>query len=107
MSTVAAQRRSKMEMITLEQYGQAIIKMINLAHRDCSSSAVAAKVLLSAYNGHDWQISIPELCSLDHSNFQSALNVIRGRVELRIEPQHLIEDGRGQFRALWKQYSNY
>ncbi len=95
------------EPITCEEYRQAVVRLVTLAGGDTGGSRVAAQVVLSAYNGHEWQLSIPDLCNLDSSNYQAALNVIRGRTELLTEPQKLITDGEDHFRRLWKQWERY
>jgi len=94
-----------MEIITVEKYAQAIIQLLQHANRDCSSSKIAAKILLSAYNGFEWEFAIPDLCRLDRGNYLAAIEVIRGRVELSLEPQSVIEEGSRYFRALWELYS--
>lgn len=66
---------------------------MKLAQGDTGGSRVAAQVLLSAYNGEAWQLNVVDLCVLDKSNYKAALDVIRGRVELYIEPHTLIANG--------------
>lgn len=94
-------------MTTEQEYSTAILKLITLAQGDTGGSRVAAQVLLSAYNGRDFQLDIVDLCSLDSGNYQAALSVIRGRVELRKEPQDFVEKGDEVFRDLWKRWERY
>lgn len=90
--------------MTKQDYAAAIVKLVSLAQGDTGGSRVAAQVLLSAYNGADFQLDIVDLCNLDHRYYQVALAVIRGRVELRVEPQNFVENGDEVFRDLWQQW---
>ncbi|MBB5349582.1 hypothetical protein JWG42_14350 [Desulfoprunum benzoelyticum] len=96
-----------MEKIDKETYGQAVSKLVKLAQGDTGGSRVAAQVLLSAYNGDAWQLNIVDLCVLDKSNYKAALDVIRGRVELYIEPHTLIANGDRIFEELWHSWQRY
>ena len=94
-------------MITEQEYSAAILKLVPLAQGDTGGSRVAAQVVLSAYNGSDFQLDITDLCNLDRGNYQAALAVIRGRVELGIEPQDSLENGDKVFRELWQRWERY
>ena len=94
-------------MITEQEYSSAILKLVPLAQGDTGGSRVAAQVVLSAYNGRDFQLDIVDLCNLDSGNYQAALAVIRGRVELGIEPQDFLENGEKVFRELWQRWKRY
>ena len=94
-------------MITEKEYSAAILKLMTLAQGDTGGSRVAAQVLLSAYNGADFQLNIVDLANLDRGYYQAALAVIRGRVEVGTEPQNLLENGSKVFRDLWKQWERY
>ena len=96
-----------MNKIDKETYSQAVSKLVKLAQGDTGGSRVAAQVLLSAYNGEDWQLNIVDLCVLDKTNYQAALEVIRGRVELYIEPHTLLKDGDRIFEELWQRWERY
>lgn len=93
-----------MELITRKQYATAVVLLVNLAKRDCSGSRAAAQVVLSAYNGLSWQLDVTDLCLLDGEYYGAALDVIRGRVELRIEPHYLVKNGNEIFEKLWEQW---
>lgn len=93
--------------ITEETYSQAVSKLIKLAQGDTGGSRVAAQVLLSAFNGEAWQLNIVDLSVLDKSNYKAALDVIRGRVELYMEPHTLIENGDRVFEELWHRWERY
>lgn len=90
----------------LEQYAAAVARMVKLAKQDHGGSRVAAQVLLSCYNGYDYQLDITDLCNLDPDNYQAAIAVIRGRCELSIEPQTTIPNGQAIFGALWHQWKH-
>jgi len=94
-------------MTTKQEYTPAILKLMTLAQGDTGGSRVAAQVLLSAYNGNDFQLNIVDLCNLDRGYYQAALAVIRGRVELGIEPQTLLENGDQVFSELWQKWERY
>ncbi|ORJ61341.1 DUF7673 family protein [Geothermobacter hydrogeniphilus] len=87
--------------ISVEEYAGAVEKLVPIALQDTSGSRAAAQVLLSAYNGSEWQLDVTDLCVLDHEHYHAALAVIRGRVELLIEPHKLIHDGDSIFHRIW------
>lgn len=91
-----------MERITSEQYAKSVVSLLKLARSNGgSSTGAAAQVLLSAYNGRNWQVDLTDLCHFGSDHYQDALNVIRGRVELSMEPHSVIADGNSHFRELW------
>ena len=94
-------------MTTELEYSDAILKLAHLAEGDTGGSRVAAQVLLSAYNGNDFQLNIVDLCNLDRLHYQAALSVILGRVELGIEPQQLLDNGDQVFLDLWERWLRY
>lgn len=96
-----------MNKITREEYQEGITKLVRLAYMRISSSRVAAQVLLSAYNGDEFQLDIVDLALLDSEHYLSAINVIRGRIEINSEPQHFIEEGDRHFHALWDRWNRY
>lgn len=93
--------------INKEEYQKAVELLTALARTDTSGGRAAAQVVLSAYNGSDWQLDVTDLCLLDPQNYQAALNVIRGRVELGIEPHRLIPDGDQVFGLIWGRWERY
>ncbi|WP_448215276.1 DUF7673 family protein [Endozoicomonas sp. 2B-B] len=67
----------------------------------------AAQVLLSAYNGQDWQLDVTDLCELDNQNMIYAMNVLSLRRSVWEEPQYMIENGDKIFQSIaerWKRY---
>lgn len=93
--------------ITRQRYAEAITLLVNTAQRDTGASRVAAQIVLSAYNGHAFQLDITELTNLDATHYAAALDVIRGRAELRIEPHTVIDNGDEIFQDLWQQWQHY
>lgn len=93
--------------ITLDQYAEGVALLVKTAHGDTGGSRSAAQVVLSAYNGHAFQLDITELTNLDEQHYAAALAVIRGRTELRTEPQEVITDGQKHFEQLWEQWEHY
>ena len=90
-----------------EEYSTAIIKLLPTALGNTGGSRVAAQVLLSAYNGNAFQLDIVDLCNLDKEHYAAALGVIRGRVELGIEPHTLVNNGDKIFEDLWLKWERY
>lgn len=90
--------------MTEHDYAAAIATLAPLALGDTGGSGVAAQTLLSAFNGRCFQLDIVDLCTLDCRHYEAALAVIRGRVELGIEPHGLIDDGDRIFTRLWEQW---
>jgi len=96
-----------MSRITIEVYADAVNRLAGIALQDTSASRAAAQVLLSAYNGSEWQLDITDLCVLDQDLYEDALAVIRGRVKLMVEPHTLIEDGSTVFKRIWDLWDRY
>lgn len=88
-------------------YAAGVAKLVQLAMGDCGGSRAAAQVVLSAYNGDEWQLDVTDLCILDQEHLNAAMAVIQGRAEIRTEPHLLIEHGDRLFHQLWKQWSRY
>ena len=79
---------------------------MKLARGDTGGSRVAAEVLLSAYNGTYFQLSVPALCRLDDDNYRHAMIVIHGRKAAFREPQGFIENGDDQISEIWGQWKD-
>ncbi len=95
-----------MKLITHEEYAAAILVLLPVAMRGTGQSGRCAQVLLSAYNGYDYHVSIPDLCGLDVDLYEAAITVIRGRCELLLEPHVLIQDGGRIFDELYDDWTN-
>ena len=91
-----------MEKVTIEQYAAAVVKFVDLARQPTSGGRVAAQVLLSAYNGCEFQLDLASMGNLDRGNFETAMTIIRGRYDTWHEPHQLIKDGSAAFGELWK-----
>lgn len=87
-------------LVSKEEYRLAIDQLLALAQGDSSENRTAAQLLLSTYDGGNFQLSVTELCDLDREYFPAAITVIRGRRDTGIEPQLLIENGEQQFKDL-------
>jgi len=96
-----------MMAIGIAEYQRAVIQLITLARTSTSGGRAAAQVLLSAYNGSEFQLDVTDLCCISREYYEASLNVIRGRVELRTEPHTLIENGNIIFSDLWEKWSRY
>lgn len=101
------QQRSTPTVLTKANYTEAVRILVKLAEKDCGGSRVAAQVLLSTYNGYNWQCDLTDLCNLDCEHYRAAIIVIRGRVELNCEPQRLIDDGDRVFEYLEQDWQAY
>lgn len=96
-----------MKPIEWKEYEESVLLLTALAQTDTSGGRAAAQVVLSAYNGDEWQLDVTELSLLDGKYYLAAINVIRGRKELMIEPHNLIPNGRQIFHRIWNQWRRY
>lgn len=86
--------------LTMEDYRTAVIELYRLAKQDTSGSRAAAQVLLSAYNGYNWQLDVTDLVFLDRYYREQALILMECRSLFSEEPHRLIKDGSDRFMAL-------
>jgi len=96
-----------MKPVTRKGYERAVRTLIVLAQNETSGGRVAAQVVLSAYNGGEWQLDVTDLALLDRKHYLAALNVIRGRNELGIEPHEVIPEGQKVFNRIWNKWRCY
>ena len=92
------QHRSK------EEYAKSVVVLLKLALGDTSGSRAAAQVLLSGYNGGNWQLNITDLCHLDRDHLHHALIVMECRATLWAEPNDLVKNGNELFMKLQEQW---
>ena len=91
--------------ITTREYAEAVILLLSKARGPHGCEAeICAQVLLSAYNGFDWQLNVARLYSLSRERYRAAITVIRGRAELAQEPQDCIKDGDHHFERLCQRW---
>jgi hypothetical protein len=90
--------------VTRDDYKKAIERLVKVAIGDTSAAAVAAQVLLSIYNGQNWQLDITDLGSLDGKNIQAAFIAMRGWLFVAEYPHNVIDDGPAIFDRLEKQW---
>lgn len=70
-------------------------------HHDCSGAATFARLLASLYNGNRVQMDASRLVfSLDSTNFEHAMNVLRLCQETSREPHTFFVDGGALFEKL-------
>ena len=93
--------------VTSDDYTRALEKLMSVATQDTGQSGVAAQVLLSLYNSHEWHMGLVDLCALDTDLFAAALIAIRGRFVLMQEPQNVIENGDRRFARIWDNWHQY
>ena len=89
------------------EYTQGVKILADYALNQGGSGAyAAAQVLLSAYNGNTYQVSLVDLCSLDQRGYEAAIAVIRGRVETFREPHEVIANGHEVFEKLERRWAS-
>lgn len=89
------------EPVTHDEYAKAIIHLFELSELNCGGSVRAAQVLLSLYNGFNFNADLADISTgLDAWHLQSALIAIKGRSQLNTEPHRVIQDGDIHFRKL-------
>lgn len=93
--------------MTIQEYTDAVHKLLKVVDMCCGGSRAAVQVLLSAYNGNDFHLSIPDLCVLDQNYYSAAITVIRGRCELRLEPHEVIPNGSRIFEDMYFDWIGY
>lgn len=105
--TLTAQETRRQQLrVTPEEYAAAVNALVDIALTETSGGRAAAQVLLSAWNGYEWQLDIPDLCYLDYDLLEQALIVIRGRIMLMKEPQEVIANGNTVMRKIAAQWGS-
>ncbi|WP_444886503.1 DUF7673 family protein [Microbulbifer sp. JMSA008] len=84
---------------------QSVETLLTVANGYSGASAIAAQVLLSAWNSNDFTVPVAELSLLDGENYQHALNVMTLRYQGK-EPQSVIAQGEKKFRTLCVEWSH-
>jgi len=92
--------------VNREEYAKAVAQMVELAQGGTGGGRVAAQVVLSAYNGWDYQLDVADMGNLDRANHAAAMQVIQGRYDTGCEPHSVLENGERVFQGLRKQWSN-
>lgn len=91
--------------ITMDDYREAIERLLRVVRmKGTSGSRAASILLLSLYNGSEWRMDLTDLCLLSDEYYAAALNAIRGRKELMVEPHRVIENGDEIFSDLWDRW---
>ncbi len=86
---------------------EAVQRLATVALCDTSGGFAAAQVLLSAYNGQNWQLAITDLSLLDPGLLDRSLLVISARARFGIEPHTLIDNGDRLFNRLGSKWQRY
>lgn len=94
--------------VTEEQYGEAVVQLVECAlnHPDTSGGRVCGQVLLGIWNSNNWHLDIVDLCYLDQWLEAAAWTAMKGRVQLRKEPQHVINNGDLVFDQLREEFAH-
>lgn len=80
--------------VDLERYTHAVNELLVLAQGDALGSRAAAQVVLSAYNGREFQLDVTDLGNLDQHYRGLAVTVIIGRNSLQVGPEEVTVDGK-------------
>ena len=96
------EKREELRRANLEQCVESIKVALEWATRsDCSGAATFARLLASLYNGERVQMDASRLVfSLDATNFEHAMNVIRLCHETSREPHTFFVDGGAIFETM-------
>lgn len=86
--------------VTMDDYKGSVETLLSLAMSGTNGGQAAAQILLSAYNSKIFRLALTDLCSLDLTNLEHALIVIRGRILLNEEPHRVIDNGNDRFTKL-------
>lgn len=92
--------------VTLADYRAAVERLVSFAYGDTGAASAAAQVLLSLYNGRNYQLDISELGNLDYKNTNAALIAIRGWLFTHEYPHKVIENGQEIFDELEQEWKN-
>ncbi|WP_224981281.1 DUF7673 family protein [Geomonas agri] len=87
-------------LVSRDVYAAAVNKLVERAQTSTYGGQAAAQVLLSCYNGYDFQANLTDLNNLDRSDFELAITVIRGRRDTCYEPHQVIDNGSEIFLQL-------
>ncbi|WP_067587108.1 DUF7673 family protein [Endozoicomonas ascidiicola] len=71
---------------------QSINTLFELALSHNQNSHIAARVILSCFDGESYHLCVRDLGFLSHAEYHAAMTIIRMRVEDGIEPQKLLND---------------
>jgi hypothetical protein len=99
--------RAMPSRITLDDYAQAVARLVKLAFRDCGGSRAAAQVILGLYNGNAWHVNLIDLMNLDQDYFRDCITAIRGRYEFSREPHDVIENGDQLFKHMQAEWQHF
>ena len=64
-------------------------------------------VLLTAFDDKTYQLKFSDLEKLNAALYSAALVVIRARVELSLQPDEVINNGKHIFAELWQWFHGY
>ena len=93
-----------MKPVTFDEYAAAITRLLPVACRNTGQSGRVAAVLLSIYDSENFHVPLVELGCLDEDLYQACITVIRGRIEVNLEPHRLIENGEKVFKRLYDRW---
>jgi hypothetical protein len=93
----------------LAAYADAVATLFDLVDEtpDTGGARAAAEVLLSCYNGSEFQLAPYAIRTLSSSAHRAAAFTVIVQSTLRSEePHQVVPDGNRRFRALWDKYAD-
>jgi hypothetical protein len=89
-------------------YKEAIEALLDVCrrHPDTSGARAAAQVLLSCYNGYEFNLDPTEIIYLSSPYQEAAYTVLIQRVLCQIEPQKMVANGEVRFETLVEYYEH-
>ena len=86
--------------VAITAYTAAVNALLQVAQQPTSGGAIAAQLLLSAYDGSCYHANIGAMRTLDSYNFENAVIVFTGRYDTGLEPHQVISNGSTIFETL-------
>lgn len=85
----------------------ALPKVVALAQTRCDGGYVAATLLLSIYNHHDWHFDLVSMRNLDFDNWRACMDVLAYQTLSSPDKDvhHYIEDGNKVMQQLWERFT--
>lgn len=90
-----------------ELYKKSICQLLCLIEQKHTASAIAASVLLCAYNSFEYKVAVADLILLEIDGLKAATNIIYLRSVTGLEPHLLIENGEVIFYGLQIMFGEY
>lgn len=83
-----------------DKYKAALEKLVKATVHGGSGSRAAAQILLSLYNGSDWQMDLTDLRLLDPESREAAITALKFDAQVNEEPHTVLDDGNAIYDRL-------